>query len=198
MDNVIFEDETTSALFKRIIHRFCNMMSAETVRNFKKLNQLKKSSALRQGLQAKAEKKAKKSDGRVTTASMIKDQFPKAATHFSLKALAYKGDNVFEPYSHIELNFIMMAYNIPTSNDNKKKKSRTLAEVLRASGEEMPSPEKLTQEMYEMVKTTNLRNNDVCVPVNEAGQSTENPANQQRQQTRGTVYIIMSTYLLFK
>ena len=35
--------------------------------------------------------------------------------------------------------------------------------------------------MYEMVKTTNLRNNDVCVPVNEAGQSTENPANQQRQ-----------------
>ena len=74
MDNVIFEDETTSALFKRIIHRFCNMMSAETVRNFKKLNQLKKSNALRQGLQAKAEKKAKKSDGRVTTASMIKDQ----------------------------------------------------------------------------------------------------------------------------
>ena len=91
-----------------------------------------------------------------------------------------------------------MAYNIPTSNDNKKKKSRTLAEVLRASGEEMPSPEKLTQEMYEMVKTTNLRNNDVCVPVNEAGQSTENPANQQRQQARCTVYIIMSTYLLFK
>ena len=123
---------------------------------------------------------------------MIKDQFPKAATHFSLKALAYKGDNVFEPYSHIELNFIMMAYNIPTSNDNKKKKSRTLAEVLRASGEEMPSPEKLTQEMYEMVKTTNLRNNDVLT------KRVKVQKTQQRQQARGTVYIIMSTYLIFK
>ncbi|CAB4008830.1 Hypothetical predicted protein [Paramuricea clavata] len=59
VDNVIFEEETTLALFKRIIHRFRNMMSAETVRNFKKLNQLKKSSALRQGLQAKPRKSKK-------------------------------------------------------------------------------------------------------------------------------------------
>ncbi len=82
---MVFKDEATSALYKRIIHRFCNMMSAETVRKFKRVNQLKKSSALRQGLQAKSEKKQKKSAENVPIASIITDPFQRLLQTFHLR-----------------------------------------------------------------------------------------------------------------
>ena len=81
-------------LFHRLIRRFCNM-SSETVRKFKRSHQLKKSNALRQGLQANSTKKGKQLDGISSIANTITDPLPKSATRFSLKALAYKGDNVF-------------------------------------------------------------------------------------------------------
>ena len=163
------------------------MMSAETVRKFKRLNQLKKSSALRQGLQAKSERKAKKLQQRnVTIASIITDPSPKAATHYSLKAQACKGDHVFECYSHIELNFIMMGYNVPPSNGNKKKKSKTLADTLRASGEEMPSPNKLSQETYDTIKAPAVRNKVVAYLYWKLLRSTENTGNHEA--VTGTVY----------
>ena len=107
------------------------MMSAETVRKFKRLNELKKSSALRQGLKAKAEKKMKKPDGIVSVTNIITDPLPKSATHFSLKAMSCKGDNVFECYSPMDLNFIMLGYDAPPSNENKKKKSKTLVDIIK-------------------------------------------------------------------
>ena len=104
------------------------------------MNELKKSSALRQGLQAKAKKKMKKPDGIVSVRSIIADPLPKSATHFSLKAMSYKGGHVFECYSHMDLNFIMLGYGVPVNNENKKQKSKTLVDVIKASSEEMPKP----------------------------------------------------------
>ncbi len=52
-----------------------------------------------------------------------------------------------------------MGYNVPPSNDNKKKKSKTLVEILKKSGEEMPSPDKFSQETYDIIKAPTVRNN---------------------------------------
>lgn len=143
-----------ASLFKAIIQRFSNMMSAEAVRKFKRSNQLKKSSALRQGLQAKKAKKArKKVEGMPTVMSIISESLPKSASHFGLKALAFKGDdNVFERLPAIDIKFIMMGYGIPPSRENKKMLSKKLVAVLKLSGA-MPEPTKLTQEMYNQLKT---------------------------------------------
>ena len=156
-DGLVFQDEVTSTLFKRIVHRFCNKMTTETVRKFKRLNELK-SSDLQQGLQAKAEKKMKKPDGIVSVTNIITDPLPKPAKHFSLKAMLCKGDNVFECYSHMDLNFIMLGYDVPPSNENKKK-SKTLVDIIKACGEEMPRPDKLTQEVYNAITAPTVGSN---------------------------------------
>ena len=98
---MVLKDEIIANFFKRIIRRFCNMMAAETIKKFKRSHQLKRSSALQQGLQAKcATKRNKQLQGVPTISSIITEPVPKSATHFSLKALAYKSDTaVFEGYS---------------------------------------------------------------------------------------------------
>lgn len=52
-----FGDAAIEILYKNIVHRFCNMLSAETIRKFKRDRQLKKKAALRQGLQGQGKTK---------------------------------------------------------------------------------------------------------------------------------------------
>ena len=68
-------------------------MAAETIKKFKRSHHLKRSSALRHGLQAKcATKRNKQSPGVPTISSIITEPVSKSATHFSLKTLAYESD----------------------------------------------------------------------------------------------------------
>ena len=156
------------------------MMAAETIKKFKRSHQLKRSSALRQGLQAKcATKRNKQSQGVPTISSIITEPVPKSATHFSLKALAYKSDTaVFEGYSHVDIDFIMMGYNLPRSHDNKKRKSRILVETLKVS-EVMPCPERLSQEQYDNMKTMARRT--TAVNANQTTQEPEHPSTSSNK-----------------
>ena len=183
-DRLVFQDEVTSTLFKRIVYRFCDMMSAETVRKFKRLNEFEKSSALRQGLQAKAEKKMKKPDGIVSVTNIITDPLSKSATQFSLKAMPCRGDNVFECYSHMDLNFIMLGYDVPPSNENKKKKSKTLVDIIKTCGEVMPRPDKLTQEVYNAITAPTVGSN--ISNVVSGVQNSENSEHQQASSRHGS------------
>ena len=86
------------------------MMSAETIRRIKRNYELQKTSALRQRLQVKASKKAKCVIGIPTISGIISEPVPKSATHFSLKAIAYKGEHSFVSLSAMDIKFIMMGY----------------------------------------------------------------------------------------
>ena len=156
-------------------------MAAETIKKFKRSHHLKRSSALRQGLQAKcATKRNKQSQGVPTISSIIIEPVPKSATHFSLKALAYKSDTaVFEGYSHVGIDFIMMGYNLPPSHDNKKRKSKILVETLKVS-EVMSCPEKLSQEQYDNMKTM-ARRTTTAVNANQTTQEPEHPTTSSNK-----------------
>lgn len=148
-----FKDDDIAVLFKKLVHRFANMMSAETVRKFKRAYQLKKSSALRQGLQGKSNKKAKRIEGMPTVSSIIAEALPKTASHFSLKAFAFKGDDeIFVIMSAIDIKFVMMGYSLQPTRENKKTMSKKLVEALKLS-EVMPEPAKLSQQAYDSLKT---------------------------------------------
>lgn len=179
---MIIKDEITATLFKRIIRRFCNMMAAETIKKFRRSHQLKRSSALRQGLQARGTKKSKQSQGIPTISSIITEPHPKSATHFSLKALAYKSDTVFECYSHMDIDFIMMGYNLPPSHDNKKRKSKILVETLKVT-DIMPCPEQLCQQHYSNMKT--IRKTTTAVDTNQSIQGSGILEHSTTSNSRG-------------
>jgi Flp pilus assembly protein TadB len=94
----------------------------------------------------------KQKDGCPSIQSIIADPIPKLATHFSLKALAYKGYNAFDSYSHIDLNFIMMAYTVQLTRGSKKSKREKLLQTLKTS-DTMSNPGKLTQDEYNKLKS---------------------------------------------
>ena len=149
--NLEFHDMATKFLFFNIIHRFCNMLSAETVRKFKRNQQSEKKAALRQGLQGN--KKNKKSSTNVlpTINSIIEDPIPKHSSHCSLKSLAYREDSVFTLYSHSEMKFIMIGYGLKYSMDNKTKQSEKLSAIVKKC-QLMPNPETLTNENFDLIK----------------------------------------------
>ena len=126
--------------------------------------------------QLKMKKKMKKPDGIVSVTNIITDPLPKSAKHFSLKAMSCKGDNVFECYSHMDLNFIMLGYDVPPSNENKNK-SKTLVDIIKACGEEMPRPDKLTQEVYNAITAPTVGSN---IPNVVSG--VQNAKNSEHQQ----------------
>jgi len=127
------------------------MLSAETVRKFKRNQQLAKKAALRQGLQGEQKNKKTATNGPPTIDSIVGDPTPKHSSHYSLKALAYKGESVFTSYSHSELKFIMSGYGLTYSRANKTKQSEKLATILKMSPV-MPNPEKLTKENFDLIK----------------------------------------------
>lgn len=143
-------------------------MSAETIRRIKRNYELKKTSALRQRLQVKASKKAKCVIGIPTISGIISEPVPKSATHFSLKAIAYKGEHSFVSLSAMDIKFIMMGYDLDISG-NKKQLSEKLVTKLKSS-EAMPKPGELTQELYDNMrrKTTNLSAGDAETTTNSA------------------------------
>lgn len=154
-----FGDAAIEILYKNIVHRFCNMLSAETIRKFKRDRQLKKKAALRQGLQGQGKTKdtTYKSGPKYTFVpsikSIIDEPVPKHSSHYSLKALAYKYTSVFTAYSHSELKFMMMSYGVGYSRANKVKQSERLASIIKEFTV-MPNPEKLTNENYDIIKNS--------------------------------------------
>ena len=95
VDQLSFRNSDHDTLFKRVLRRFANMMSSETVRRLKRNYELQKSSALRQRLQEKRNKKANNVSVRIPSiADVISDPLPKSATHLALKAVAYQKEIV--------------------------------------------------------------------------------------------------------
>ena len=151
IDELSLGNSDHDTLFKRILRRFANMMSSETVRRLKRNYELQKSSALRQRLQEKRKKKAKNVSARIPSiADVISDPSPKSATHFALKAVAYQKDHSFDSLTAIDIKFIMVGYDLEISG-NKKQLSEKLVAKLK-SCEAMPKPGELTQEMYDNMK----------------------------------------------
>lgn len=78
-----FSDVATEVLFKNIVHRFCNMLSAETIHKFKRDRQLPKKAALRQGLQGQGKSnKIPKERTLPTIKSLIDEPAPKLSSHY--------------------------------------------------------------------------------------------------------------------
>ena len=127
-------------------------MAAETTRKIKRKYHLNKSSALRQRLQGKEAKRKKPPAGMPSIQNIIEDPQPKLTTHFSLKALAHKGTDTFLTFSHTELDFLMMGYNIPITRDSKQVKSTKLTEILK-SLDAIPNPENLCKENFDKMKS---------------------------------------------
>ena len=98
--------------------------------------------------------------------------------------MSCKDDHVFECYSHMDLNFIMLGYDVPPSNENKKKKSKTLVDIIKACGEEMPRPDKFTQEMYDAITAPTVGSN--ISNVVSGVQNAENSEHQQASSSKGT------------
>ena len=145
LDENPFKNKVTAELFKGVVHRFSNMMSAEVVRQFKQQQLLKKSIALRQSLQGKSYKKSKKVEGVPTITDVISEPLPKPASHFALKALAFKGDHIFETLPALQIKFLMMGYGLQATRGNTKKiLSEKLVAALKINND-MPEPTKLTQ-----------------------------------------------------
>jgi hypothetical protein len=91
------------------------------------------------------------------------------------------------------MNFIMMGYNIPPSRENKKTKSKRLVETLKIS-EVMPSPEKLSQTLYDDMKTSG----NTSIPVvntQETEQGAENMGHPTTSTNKGMVQCIASQFV---
>ena len=175
-----FGDAAIEILYKNIVHRFCNMLSAEAIRKFERDRQLKKKAALRQGLQNQGKDTTCNSGPKYTSVpsikSIIDEPVPKHSSHYSLKAFAYKDTSVFTAYSHSELKFMM---------------SERLASIIKEFTV-MPNPEKLTNENYDMIKNSGPHSESTnameCESV-EQSDSIQDPAGPTLQTTGTIVFI---------
>ena len=73
-----------------------------------------------------------------------------------MKAQAQKGPDVIYHFSHAELKFIFLGYALPYSKDKKEYHCPAFTQTLKASGNAMPCPEKLTQESFDSLKRKDL------------------------------------------
>ena len=187
------------------------MLSAETIRKFKRDRQLEKKSALRQGLQGQGKNKSIKNpkENVPTIKSIIDEPCPKHSSHYSLKALAYKNVSVFTAYSHSELRFILSGYGAGYSKANKAKQSEKLASIIKDSTV-MPHPEKLTNDNYgtimkggsHSVESTNALNcGSVLQSIENTDEPTESTSNRSLEQVQAigvyTIYYAIKVLLQY-
>ena len=170
------------------------MLSAETIRKFKRDRQLKKKAALRQGLQGQGKDTTCKSGPKYTSVpsikSIIDEPVPKRSSHCSLKALAYKDTSVFTAYS-LRDKVYDDGRGAGYSRANKVKQSERLTSIIKEFTV-MPNPEKLTNENYDMIKNSGPHSESTnameCESV-EQSDTIQDPAGPTLQTT-GTIVCI--------
>jgi hypothetical protein len=145
-------------LHYRILHRYMNMYSAEYVRKLKRDEKIEKSVALRPGVtgytksgNTRTKSSTSTSKALPTVTEIINDPLPKSFTHHSMKAHAYKGHEVFKHFTHKELKFIFQGYAVPYPKNKKEQNCIILTDILKKSGDAMPYPAKLSQEMFDSI-----------------------------------------------
>ena len=158
------------------------MYSAEFIQKVKREEKLKKSVALHPSVAGACSNKVKLKPpipkGMQTVSEIISDPLPKDFTHFCMKA--QKGPDVFYHFSHAELRFIFQGYALHYSKDRKEYHWAAFTQTLKASGNAVPCPEKLTQESFDSLKRKRPRAIQQSIVDESQTASTTNTEHQER------------------